>query len=385
IGSIGIHLDITKQKKLVDENAFKDTRIKKLFDISLDALISINDKGEIFEWSPQAEKIFGYSKDEILGKRLSDTIIPHQHRSAHDSGMSNYMKTGEGPVLNKRIEITALRKTGEEFPIELTIFPLSYDGQHFFTAFARDITELKESRVNMEKALARQKELNELRSKFISMMSHELRTPLTTIKTNTEIVGYLLKESGEINRPQLLKNIDRIDGNVERLNLLISNILTIGKLEASKVNYSPQLRDAESLIVQSILPNLPSSRVPTFSLNGDKYDLMLDDKLFVHILNNLIENAFKYSPNGIKPELHLEYEQAGLFISVKDYGIGIPEEDQKELFNTFYRASNVDNIQGTGLGLTIVKECVELHNGKISVESDINKGTIFTIFLPKEL
>ena len=381
IGSIGIHLDITEQKKLIEENVFKDTRIKKLFDISLDALISIDSKGIIFEWSRQAEEIFGFTMHEAIGKSLSHTIVPVQYRAAHEGGMQHYLATGEGPVLNKRIEITAIRKNGEEFPIELTIFPLKFNEKHFFTAFVRDITEIKESRENMEKALNRQKELNELKSKFISMISHELRTPLTTIRSNTEIANYLLEQEHAPDKDKLTRNISRIESNVERLNQLISNILMIGKLDAGKVPFNPRKQNIYSLIKQEVLPNL--SAQPKLNDINDQLESEVDTKLFTHVMNNLIENAFKYSPNGTTPEIDLKDGGDTVLINVRDFGIGIPAEDHNRVFETFFRASNVDNIQGTGLGLSIVKDYVELHGGKITLISDVGKGTVFSIFLPK--
>ncbi|MEM9389480.1 MAG: PAS domain S-box protein [Bacteroidota bacterium] len=381
IGSIGIHLDITEQKKLIEENVFKDTRIKKLFDISLDALISIDSKGIIFEWSRQAEEIFGFTIQEAIGKTLSDTIVPVQHREAHEQGMRHYLNTGEGPVLNTRIEITAIRKSGEEFPIELTIFPLKFNEKHFFTAFVRDITEIKESRENMEQALNRQKELNELKSKFISMISHELRTPLTTIKSNTEIANYLLEQEQTPDKQKLSRNISRIENNVDRLNHLISNILVIGKLDAGKVPFKPQRQNLFTLIKNEVLPNL--SAQPKLNDINDRLESEVDVKLFTHVMNNLIENAFKYSPNGTTPEVDLKDSGDTVLINVRDFGIGIPVEDHARVFETFFRASNVDNIQGTGLGLSIVKDYVELHGGKITLTSNVGKGTVFSIFLPK--
>ncbi len=384
IGSIGIHLDITEQKKLQDEHAFRSTQLKKLFEKSLDALITINQRGEVIEWSPQAEVIFQYSQKEIIGQKLSDTIIPHAFRDAHKAGMGNYMKTGEGPVLNQRIEITAIRKDQEEFPIELTIFPLQYQDDHYFTAFVRDITELKASKENMEKALKRQKELNELKSKFISMTSHELRTPLTTIRSNTELATYYLTAGQVINREKFAKFISRIDDNVDRLNQLVSNILTIGKLDTKKFPFNPQKVDMMEFIQQEVLPSFAARGHEVGATSeGRKYEVNIDKTLFNHVMVNLIENAIKYTPDGKMPQVHCEYGSKTLKIHVLDEGIGIPTSDHEQLFDAFYRAGNVDNVSGSGLGLAIVKEFIQLHSGKIDVESELAKGSTFIISLPK--
>jgi signal transduction histidine kinase len=295
--------------------------------------------------------------------------------------MKKFLDSGDGPVLNKRIEVPGLHKAGHELPLELTIFPYQYKGKHYFTAFARDISELKTSRENMEKALERQKELNTLKSQFISTTSHELKTPLTTIQSNTEIINYLLENAPTLDRVKLQKNIDRIANNVERLGQLIDNILMIGRLESKKFPFNPEPHDLNKLIISRIIPNL-GNRKPGYKVEGKPKMITVDANLFTHILNNLIENAFKYSVGAKTPGLFMEYLEHSVRISVKDYGIGIPKADQEKLFESFYRASNVDNIQGTGLGLSIVKDFVELHRGTIAVKSEQNQGTTFTLTFP---
>ncbi|MEM9340588.1 MAG: PAS domain-containing sensor histidine kinase [Bacteroidota bacterium] len=383
IGTIGIHLDITEEKKLREENEFKNTQLKMLFEKSLDALVSINSDGEIFEWSPQATEIFEYTEKEILNKKLSETIIPYQQNGAHENVMKSYLNTGNAQVLNSRIEITGLKKSGKEFPIELTIFPLQFKKEKYFTAFIRDITEIKQSKANMEKALARQKELNNLKSQFVSMTSHELRTPLTTIRSNTELLSYQLENDETLTRKRLVKNVSRIDDNVDRLNQLINNILMIGKLDSDKVPFNPEPLNVDDYIREHILQDyqVRGQKITCFQ-EGSQRDVTLDKRLFVQIINNLLENAFKYSPEGSPPELHTTYHEDNLELKIKDYGIGIPEEEQEKLFDTFYRASNVGNIQGTGLGLAIVQQFVKLHEGSIKVSSKVGEGTIFTLNFP---
>ncbi|UXP32105.1 PAS domain S-box protein [Reichenbachiella agarivorans] len=385
VGSIGIHLDITDQKRLEEDNQFKDYRLERLFQMSLDALITTDDQGKIIEWNPQAEVIFGYSFDEIKGKMLTETIIPKQHREAHKKGMEHFHRTGEGPVLNKRIEISALHKKGHEFPIELTVFPIPFKDTHFISAFIRDITEVKKGQANLERTISRQKELNNMKSQFISMTSHELRTPLTTIRSNTELASFQLVNSEDLNRERLQKNITRINDNVERLNTLINNILIIGQVDSNKVPFNPEKVVLSTYIKERVLPNLVHDREPIqFTVKGHETPALLDKNLFWHIMSNLLENALKYSPEAKSPELSVDFEAAHVIkINIKDYGMGIPEEDIGQLFDSFFRASNVGNIQGTGLGLSIVNEFIKLHEGTINVTSKLNTGTIFTILIPK--
>lgn len=383
IGSIGIHLDITDQKQLIHENAFQESKLKNLFEVSLDALISIDSKGNIIEWNPQAEKIFGYTKREVLGVKLSDTIIPETYQSAHEEGMNNFHKTQQGPVLNQRIEISAMRKTGEEFPIELTIFPIRHENDHFFTAFVRDITEIKESREAMTSALKKQTELNNMKSSFVSMTSHELRTPLTTISTDVELLNYFLDNSDQINIDKFKKIISRMDLNLDRLNHLINNILLIGQLDSQKVPFSPEITDITDLVAKQIINNYTNrDRELKYEIVGNPYQMQVDRKLFTQILDNLINNAYKYSETG-SPELLLDFQQEQLIIHVTDHGIGIPESEHAKMFGSFFRASNVGSVQGSGLGLSIVNQFVKLHDGNITFKSIVNQGTTFIMTFPK--
>lgn len=385
IGSIGIHLDISEEKKLKEENIFKDTQLKKIYEMSLDGLISADEEGKIIEWSPQAATIFGIDAKDVIGKKLVDTIIPHRYREQHESGMHKFLQTGEAFVLNNRIEISALRKDGTEFPIELTVFPLKFNNKHYFTAFVRDISEIIASRESMEKAFQHQIELNDMKSQFISMTSHELRTPLTTIRNNTEIINYLLDNPESMTMDKLKKNVSRIENNVDRLNQLINNILTMGQLDSKKVPFNPEPVKICDFVKTRILPDYISRGQSIIcAKKGEEESVMLDQKLFTHIITNLIENALKYTPeHRPAPELRMEFHPDHTLVQVSDHGMGIPEKDQSRLFETFFRASNVGNIQGTGLGLSIVRQFVKIHGGEIKVKSKVDEGTTFSIFFPK--
>ncbi|MGB3464575.1 MAG: PAS domain-containing sensor histidine kinase, partial [Cyclobacteriaceae bacterium] len=366
-----------------NEYAIQESKLKNLFEVSLDGLISIDSRGYINEWNPQAEKIFGYKREEVMGKSLGKTIVPEAFRDAHKEGMREFNATGKGPVLNQRIEISAIRKGGEEFPIELTIFPIKHAEEHSFTAFVRDITEIKKSREAMTSALKKQTELNNMKSQFVSMTSHELRTPLTTISTDVEMLNYFLENQQAIEPERLKKIVNRMDLNVERLNNLISNILLIGQLDSRKVPFSPAQTDIQRLIEKQIINNYANrERQLIYNISGRPYEMSVDSKLFTQILDNLVSNAYKYSNKG-NPELLIEYNESELVIHVKDHGIGIPESEQAKLFSSFFRASNVGSVQGTGLGLSIVNEFVKLHNGNITVTSIVNQGTTFTLTFPK--
>lgn len=370
------------------EKELKDSeqKFRKILHNAIDAVVSINSEGIITEWNNQAEVIFGFSAEEAVGKSLTETIIPHQHHQSHNNGMKHFHRTGEGPVLNQKIEITALRKSGEEFPIEMAIIPIENKGEHTFTAFLSDITIQKRVQTEMEKALNKERELNELKSRFVSMTSHEFRTPLTTIKQNTDLISYQLESLVPDNFPMFKKYLDRIDGDLNRLTSLMNDILMLGRIEAGKVQLKKHSTDFVAFtekLVHKYNDTDIENRKMNFEVNGIPRPVEIDLQLMDHVLSNLLSNALKYSPGKAAPRVSLNFNFLNkLEFRVKDYGIGIPEKEQKSLFESFYRATNVRNIQGSGLGLSIVKEFTEMHGGVISVESKVGEGSEFVIELP---
>lgn len=377
-----------KRRQLIAERELKENenKLRTIINSALDGIITIDQKGLITEWNPQAEVIFGWKAEEVIGEPLTNNIIPSKHHSAHDAGMKNYFKTKQGPVLNQRIEITAMRKSGEEFPIELAILPIVRNGIHSFTAFVRDITIQKEVQNEMEKALNKERELNELKSRFVSMTSHEFRTPLTTIKQNADLIAFKLENQFPEHFEGYNKYLDRIESEIGRVTFLMNDILMLGKIEAGRVEINKKPTDLHELIkkaVTQLTENRKDGRSIDFSVIGVAQPVNIDVNLFDHVVANLISNAFKYSEGKDDPKVILSYEKTNeVKITFKDYGIGIPKKDQKGLFASFYRATNVKNIQGTGLGLSIVKEFVEMHGGTISVNSEQDMGSEFIVIIP---
>ena len=375
-----------RQEKAEKELRESETKLRTVINSALDAIITIDERGRIREWNPQATQIFGWTMEEVIGRHLTENIIPTQHRTSHFEGMNKYMATGHGPVLNQRIEITAMHKSGREFPIELSIIPMVTNGVHSFTAFARDITLQKNSKDEMERALAKERELSELKSRFVSMTSHEFRTPLTTIKQNVDLIDYALELKNPELKPAFSSYFKRISSEIIRVTTLMNDMLLLGRIEAGKVEITKKPVDlvkfAEQTI-QRITLGREDKRTIQLQVVGVKRAIPADANLLEHILGNLFTNALKYSEGKPNPLVTISYELLSqVKISVKDYGIGIPLKDQKGLFTSFYRATNVKNIQGTGLGLSIVKEFIDMHGGTITVVSDTNKGAEFILLLP---
>ena len=253
----------------------------------------------------------------------------------------------------------------------------------------RDITHIKQAEQDILNALEKEKELGDLRSRFISMASHEFRTPLTIISSSTEMMEKYYQRLSEDKKQQHFK---RIQSSIKHMIELLNDVLTMSKAEAEKIAFNPQSLDILSFCRDLIAElQLSSSKhtiiftIPeTPEINSqDPLIVEFDPKLLRQILTNLLTNAIKYSLSESNIDLNLKVEELELIFEVKDHGIGIPVDDLNKLFTTFHRATNTGNIQGTGLGLAIIKKCVDLHQGEIEVHSILNEGSTFTLRLPK--
>ncbi|WP_016953336.1 PAS domain S-box protein [Anabaena sp. PCC 7108] len=245
-----------------------------------------------------------------------------------------------------------------------------------------DITTRKQLEQELRVALETEKELNELKSRFISMTSHEFRTPLSTILSSSELLEHY---SHKWTHEKQLTHLHRIQAAVNRMTEMLNDILVIGKGEAGKLEYRPLLFDLVKYcrqLVEEVSLNLKSQHLVYFSSPYESVCCYMDEKLLGHILNNLLSNALKYSPDGSLVNFTLTCQDGQAVFEIKDQGIGIPEEDMPRLFESFHRARNVGNILGTGLGLAIVKKCVDIHQGTIYVNTLPGVGSSFTVTLP---
>lgn len=248
-------------------------------------------------------------------------------------------------------------------------------------AIIRDITERKRSEQDIRNALAKERELNELKSRFVAMTSHEFRTPLATILSSAELIEHY---SHKWPAEKTQKHLSRIQIAVQHMTGLLNDVLLLGKADADQLQFQPtplQLEEFCTDLVESIQVTTENHDI-IFTQAGLRVPVNMDEKLLRHILGNLLSNAVKYSPMGGKVEFEVEQTESQVIFVVKDHGLGIPKSDQKNIFSSFNRASNVGTIQGTGLGLAIVKKSVDVHGGSIDVESGENLGTTFTVKLP---
>lgn len=385
--------------------------IEALFLYATEGILVINQKGEIIRINPSAETLFGYKKDELIGKRI-EALIPKRLAKRHEVHRENYNEHPHARAMGAELELFGARKDGAEFPVEISLSPYSNAEGNFTIAFIIDITqrkeaeeklknysselekqvenrtlilkeaisELEKTKEDLNEAFKKEKELSELKSRFVSMASHEFRTPLATILSSLSLVT----KYGEQNEKEKQgKHISKIKSSINNLTDILNDFLSVSKLEEGRINNSPEKFNLQKFILETISEmKLLARQEINYRHSGNK-EAVLDKKLLKNILFNLISNAIKFSEEEVPIEIFSEIEKSFVKISIKDKGIGITKEDQKHLFERFFRGHNATHIQGTGLGLHIVTNYIELMNGSIDFKSEEGKGTEFTIIFPQ--
>jgi PAS domain S-box-containing protein len=346
-----------------------------------DAVIIINEIQEILEWNPKAEAIFGFTYAEIKGKTLTETIIPPQYREAHLRGMQHFLKTSEGPILNKTVELTALHKNGKEFYINLSISNVKLDHGWLFIAFLSDISERKKTEqalIKKEAELLQSKLLQEKNDQFISIASHELKTPITTIKAYTQLTLQMCTDQ----QKTIKTNLTKIDQFTNKLIFLINELLhvsqiNLGRLVLSKIKIDFQLFLSETLhtIQQITTHQIVLER-------NDEATITADPVRLEQVIANLISNAAKYSPG--KNLIVVRSVKTGneLICSFNDSGIGIAPKNLRKIFSRFFRVDESARFSGFGIGLFISHQIIIKHKGKMWVDSEEGKGSTFYFSLP---
>lgn len=365
-----------RQRNTLAEN---EKQLSSIIESSLDAIITTDVNLQIVKSNSKAIELFGYPSEKLIGSDLAELISA----SSRDLFRRQISEVNlERQYI--REELNCLIHDGSEFLAELTVSLIFIQGKKFFSVFIRDITVAKRAEVELRKALQKEADLNQLKTRFITLTSHEFRTPLTTIQSSADLMSLLLNTREFPQTEKLEKYISRITKEVGRLTGLMNDILVLGRIEAGRIAVNLSKIDLVSLIREILdTGNLAEAdnRKIILNISGSPEPVSADPALLIHIFQNLLSNALKYSAGKPSPQISLEYTSDRCIISVRDFGIGIPKADQHNLFQTFYRASNVENIKGTGLGLTIVKQFVELHGGNLFVESAENSGTCFTFEL----
>ncbi len=377
----------TLYRRLRDSEA--QTRL--IIDRAHDAFVAMDASGIIVDWNPQAATTFGWSREEALGLPLETTLIPAQFREQHRRGLQQFLQSGEGPLLNRRLQVTALHRDGHEFPVELSISPVRAGRSWLFHSFIHDITERKAYEEKIEQQ-NRELELRnreveratQLKSQFLASMSHELRTPLNAILGFSE----LLEEAAGQQSSREQRWVQHIRTAGRHLLQLINDILDLAKIESGRVEI-----ETEDFAVAPAVAEVLSIVQPLATAKHLHLDTVVPQDLFVHadrvrfkqVIYNLLSNAVKFTPDLGSVRVDCAATADAVTVSVSDTGIGIRPEDQEAIFEEFRQAgTNVDGVkEGTGLGLAIARRLLELQGGKIWVESDAGRGSRFTISLPR--
>ncbi|MEM1136832.1 MAG: ATP-binding protein [Bacteroidota bacterium] len=312
------------------------------------------------------------SAEDFIGKSFS---------SYFDGELANFIRKKYLKVLEGETLTFEIQHHEDQYFLHCTPLPDANEEINQILVVTENITNRKKAEAEIRKALEKEKELNELKSRFVTMASHEFKTPLSTILSSSSLIAKYTENSGQEKR---IKHVNRIQTNVKQLNRLLNDFLTIGKLEEGKTINDPVLFDLVKLgkmTAEEMQLQAKDNQQVVFKVVGNTRKVFLDEQLIKNILNNLLSNAIKYSPNGKDVFLNFIFKETSVVLEIKDHGIGIPENEQEHLFGRFFRAKNTTNIQGTGLGLNIVKKYVELIGGKIDFKSKLNAGTTLWVTL----
>lgn len=400
-----------------------------LFEAVSEAVVVVDEFQKIAVINSSAEQMFGYKKEELLHEHL-EILIPQKYKQHHGTHFKSFLGTKDKRQMGTGRDLYAVHKEGNVFPIEVGLNPLEIQGEKYIMALVVDISlrkhqeleilelntklenkvkertrnlkttveelekinkeldEENKKRIEAEKkakvALKKERELNELKTKFLSLVSHEFKTPLSGILTSSMLLAkYKLTEQQDKRE----KHLSIINNKVHYLNNILNDFLSIEKLEKGEVNYNLSSFSVKKAIEQTI-DNLgllrKSGQIIVVESTADEALIYHDEKIMELTLSNLVSNAIKYSPENATITITLAQNEEETLIQVIDNGFGIPEKDQKNIFQRYFRAENVLLNQGTGIGLNIVKSHLENLGGTITFVSEENKGSAFTIKLPNK-
>jgi len=403
------------------DNQLKDIalRLQGIIDTAIDGIITIDDRGRVETVNKSAALQFGFSPTEIIGNNIK-MLMPEPYHSEHDGYLHRYNTTKKPRIIGIGREVVGQRKDKSLFPFRLAVSEVILNDRVIFTGIIHDLSDVKEAEQKLVKlnelledkveertnelekvvnkllttntkleesekelnlALAKEKELSELKSRFVSMASHEFRTPLSTIMSSASLISKYVEESQNEKRQ---KHVDRIKSAVINLTGILNDFLSLSKIEEGRIELTKIEVNLNALcdLVHDEVKGLLKKNQKIIHQHKEGLHLVSDNRILKNILFNLVSNAIKYSDEGDTIICRTSKKGDRTLIEVEDEGIGIPENEQKYMFERFFRASNVETIQGTGLGLTIVKRYTELLGGNISFESKFGEGTTFKIEIP---
>ena len=391
-----------------------------LFEAVSEGVVVVDENQIIVATNTAAEEMFGYAKDELHKQHLN-ILIPSNHHSTHGGHYNAFYKQSSSRQMGRNKDLFGAHKNGTKFPVEVGLNPFKVNDKKFIMSILIDVTNRKNSeakiielnalleekisartlelnktvsnlkeeikkRVKAEnklmEALKKEKELNELKTKFLSLVSHEFKTPLSGILNAAILIGKYTKTEMQAKRN---KHLLTIKNKVYYLNGILNDFLSIERLESGKVKYKLanfKLSKVVNEVVYNANMMLKSGQRINYPLDIDSFNIYQDEKIVELVLSNLLNNAIKYSPENTTIDFQIKSNSKGFVFEIRDEGMGIPYEDQKHIFERYFRAENVLTNEGTGIGLNIVKGHLESLGGTIKFKSVLNEGTIFIVQLP---
>lgn len=394
-------------------------RFDALFYHAAIGIVMVNSESKILLVNHFAETIFGYENNELIGQKI-EVLLPESIRTAHVKHHEEYVKAPKIRPMGTGLNLQSRRKNGSTFPVEVSLSFFEQNGEKYFLAFINDVTlkkqselelinqkekieilnqnlerevisrtkalvetlkNLEESKQELQKSLIKERVLGELKSRFVSMASHEFRTPLSTILSAATLIEKYPHSDDQEKREKHIKRIKTAVGN---LTDILEEFLSVGRLEEGKIEIRNVNFDLPELIHEIIyeFKNMLKYGQQINYIHHGVEDIVLDKSLLRKIIINLCSNATKFSPEDSIINITTVCEDKNLILKVKDSGIGISQDDQKHLFERFFRATNVTNVQGTGLGLHIVAKYTELMQGGVYLTSTLEEGTEISISFP---
>ncbi len=383
--------------------------MEALFNYASIGIIVADSNGNILLSNPFAQKQFGYVGEELTGRKV-ELLIPDHFRQKHVGHREKFVKRPQERPMGVGLDLFALRKDGTQFPVEVSLGHYRTSQEQYVIAFISDITirkkdedeirrlneeleekvekrtkevqramnKLEDSKEVLIKSLQKEKDLGELKSRFVTTASHEFRTPLSTVQSSAYLLEKYTRTEEQGHRK---KHLDRIISSVKMLTDILNDFLSVGKIEEGKIIVRLSEFDIKEHIGR-ILSEIASIKKKGQNIkytHTGALSIILDPGLLKHIVMNLMSNAIKFSPENSTIQIKSVQKKNELLLSIKDEGLGISKEDQKHLFERFFRGANVTAIQGTGLGLHIVTKYAELMNGTIECKSEVGEGTEFIL------
>ena len=400
--------------------------LASLFEHATEGIILTNNQGEITLINPAAELMFKYDAQEVVGKPI-EMLIPQRFHSLHTGQRNGFYHQPQNRIMGSGRDLYGKRSDGSEIPVEVSLSFYKKEDELFVTAFIVDIThrkqieqnmlqqqaelermthdmrklntqlevkveertlilkealqKLEQSQQELHTALEKEKQLSEIKSRFVSIASHEFRTPLSTVLSSASLLSKYTTTAEQSKRD---RHVEKIKNAVRNLNDILDDFLSLGKLEEDKVEIHPVAFNIEEFmeeVLEEMKPQEKTGQQIVFFCAGNPV-IFTDKRLLKNIIINLLANAIKFSGENTIIDIRCKTHSPYFEISITDKGIGISEEDQEQLFSSFFRGRNAVNIQGTGLGLHIIKRYADLLKGTITIKSDLGKGTTVTVAIP---